>query len=240
MSPVSISLLFRIDGSVCPLCGDPVAGEDWSGEHRAQCGARNTAKLSTYPAHPATPCPRCRGKLRLWPLTRPLAKFRCSAELGACVTSSTGSKIKSNGKNRSVIINVEHLFDKTIPSFRYYCYPCDVCLCLGCVEKEAAERSRQEKLVTCLQTLCAKVRDKVQEEERGLKEQRRQQSLELETEDIPLIDADHNMVITSAEPSPVPRRGTNILIRCSSSLSKHISLPIKVSLQTQRSLLMSD
>ena len=58
--------------------------------------------VSTYSAHQETPCPRCRGKLRLWPLTSPLAKFRCSAELGACVTSSTGSKIKSNGRNRSV------------------------------------------------------------------------------------------------------------------------------------------
>ena len=113
--------------------------------------------------------------------------------------------------------------------FRYYCYPCDVCLCLGCVEKEAREREKQEKLVTCLQSLCEKVRDKVEEEERSIKEQQRLQSLELETEDIPLIDADNNMVITTAEPSPVPRRGTNILVRCSSSLSKHISLPIKVS-----------
>ena len=100
---IILTLILRIDGSVCPLCQDPVSGEDWSGGgHRAQCGARNTAKLTTYPAHPDTPCPRCRGKLRLWPLTSPLAKFRCSAELGACVTSSTGSKIKSNGRNRSV------------------------------------------------------------------------------------------------------------------------------------------
>ena len=119
-----------------------------------------------------------------------------------------------------------------IDIFRYYCYPCDVCLCLGCVEKEAREREKQEKLVTCLQSLCEKVRDKVEEEERSIKEQQRLQSLELETEDIPLIDADNNMVITTAEPSPVPRRGTNILVRCSSSLSKHISLPIKVRLQT--------
>ena len=104
-----------------------------------------------------------------------------------------------------------------------------MCLCLGCVEKEAREREKQEKLVTCLQSLCDKVRDKVEEEERSIKEQQRLQSLELETEDIPLIDADNNMVITTAEPSPVPRRGANILVRCSSSLSKHISLPIKVS-----------
>ena len=109
---------------------------------------------------------------------------------------------------------------------RYYCYPCDVCLCLGCVEKEAREREKQEKLVTCLQSLCDKVRDKVEE-------QQRLQTLELETEDIPLIDADNNMVITTAEPSPVPRRGTNILVRCGSSLSKHISLPIKVSSDTE-------
>ena len=101
------------------------------------------------------------------------------------------------------------------------------------MEKEAREREKQEKLVTCLQSLCDKVRDKVEEEERSIKEQQRLQTLELETEDIPLIDADNNMVITTAEPSPVPRRGTNILVRCGSSLSKHISLPIKVSSDTE-------
>ena len=94
-----IVILLRIDGSVCPLCQDPVSGEEWSGGHRAQCGARNTAKLSTYPAH-ALPCPRCGGKLRLWPAPGPASKFRCSAERGACLTNNTGSKIRNNGKNR--------------------------------------------------------------------------------------------------------------------------------------------
>ena len=91
---------------MCPLCLDTVPGEDWAGQgagqglgHRAQCCSRNTAKLSTYPAH-ALPCPRCGGKLRLWPAPGPASKFRCSAERGACLTNNTGSKIRNNGKNR--------------------------------------------------------------------------------------------------------------------------------------------
>ena len=62
------------------------------------------------------------------------------------------------------------------------------------------------------------------EEER---KQHRQQSLDVE-DDIPLIDSDYNS--GSSEPSPVPTRGsTNIIKRCSSSISRHITLPIKVS-----------
>ena len=67
------------------------------------------------------------------------------------------------------------------------------------------------------------------EEER---KQHRQQSLDVE-DDIPLIDSDYNS--GSSEPSPVPTRGsTNIIKRCSSSISRHITLPIKVSFKTHK------
>lgn len=90
-----------------------VPGEDWlDGKHRWQCGQRNTAKLSTFPAHPSVQCDRllghthcivwpmisrCDGKIRLWP---PGHKFRCSSAPGLCVTAEHGVKIKNVGKNR--------------------------------------------------------------------------------------------------------------------------------------------
>ena len=86
----------------CPLCEEQVSGEDWcDGKHRWQCGHRNTAKLSTFPAHPTVTCDLCDGKLRLW--HAPGAghhKFRCNSSPGSCVTADHGVKIKNNGKNR--------------------------------------------------------------------------------------------------------------------------------------------
>ena len=53
-------------------------------------------------------------------------------------------------------------------------------------------------------------------------------------EDIPLIDA----ATVSAEPSPLPpKRGTTRMKRCSSSLSRHIHLPLMVT-QTPAHLLL--
>ena len=151
---------------MCPLCLDTVPGEDWAGTgqgagqvlgHRAQCCSRNTAKLSTYPAH-ALPCPRCGGKLRLWPAPGPASKFRCSAERGACRTSNTGSKIRNNGKNRCCRFNCRFYCRFYWRLYcRFYCYPCDYNLCGGCIEQAARERSQQEQLVSCLASLCEKV-----------------------------------------------------------------------------------
>ena len=103
MSVCGCLCVSRIDGSVCPLCLDPVPSEDWqSGKHRSQCGNRNTAKLSIYPPHPSVLCTTCGGKIRLWPAptSGASAKFRCSSEVGLCATNEHGQKIKNNGKNR--------------------------------------------------------------------------------------------------------------------------------------------
>ena len=86
------------------------------------------------------------------------------------------------------------------------------------------EKCQQEKLVTCLQNLCDKVRDKVEEE----MQQRRQLSqeeddIDVKDDDIPLIDDEHADVVSS----PVPARGS-VVKRCSVSRSRHISLPVKV------------
>ena len=103
MSVCGCLCVARIDGSVCPLCLDPVPTEDWqSGKHRSQCGNRNTAKLSIYPPHPTVFCTTCGGKIRLWPAPTSGAsgKFRCSSQVGLCATNENGQKIKNNGKNR--------------------------------------------------------------------------------------------------------------------------------------------
>ena len=36
-------------------------------KHRSLCVSRNTAKLSTFPAHQTVTCNICTGKMRLWP-----------------------------------------------------------------------------------------------------------------------------------------------------------------------------
>lgn len=111
-------------------------------------------------------------------------------------------------------------FQIKILKCRYYCYSCDYNLCAGCADKQAVEKSQQEKLVSCLQNLCDKVRDKVEEEAK-------QMSIDVE-DDIPLIDSDTATTNISSEPSPVPTRGSTSII---SSISKHIVLPIKVKIQ---------
>ena len=89
---------------------------------------------------------------------------------------------------------------------RYYCYPCDYNLCLGCVERVVKEKSQQVQLVSCLQELCDKVRDSVESKQRE----------EQEEDDIPLIDDDH-----SGYHSPVPLRGSSII-------PTNFALPVKV------------
>lgn len=78
-------------------------------------------------------------------------------------------------------------------------------------------------MVTCLQSLCDKVRDKVEEEERSIKEQQlAAEPSSTRQRTFPLIDADNNMVITTAEPSLCPEAPT-FSSGAAPSLSKHHS-----------------
>ena len=49
---------------------------------RSQCASRNTAKLSSFPAHPHLSCTKCKGRLRVWPAQGP--KFTCDSPANIC------------------------------------------------------------------------------------------------------------------------------------------------------------
>jgi len=177
------------DSYVCSLCLERVSGELWtSGEHRSQCASRNTAKLSTFPAHPSIVCTMCRGKVRVWPDQGP--KFVCSSPPGTC---SQGDMVRQNTNHHN----------------RFACYLCDYNLCKQCVQRMDLERERQKEnsrqLVSCLKSMCDRVKEKVAEETK----QKKQTSFDsnnstlLGTEDFPLID----------EVTPVEERGFSHLWR---------------------------
>jgi len=176
---------------VCSLCLETVPAEVWnSGEHRSQCSSRNTAKLSTFPAHSSISCSICQSRLRQWPDVGP--KFMCSSQPGCCPAGS-GARLSPAHQNK------------------YSCFICDYNLCKLCIQnieeeqrKKEEESKRQEEnsrhLVTCLKSMCDRLKEKVAEESKQKKQDSFDSSVSilLDTQDIPLMDE-----LTPTEEIPV-------------------------------------
>eukprot|EP00090_Calanus_glacialis_P021502 TRINITY_DN33161_c0_g1_i1.p1 TRINITY_DN33161_c0_g1~~TRINITY_DN33161_c0_g1_i1.p1 ORF type:complete len:276 (-),score=67.10 TRINITY_DN33161_c0_g1_i1:19-846(-) len=162
------------DTVVCSLCLESVSGDVWSsGEHRSQCASRNTAKLSSFPAHPHLSCTKCNGRLRVWPAQGP--KFTCDSPANSC---QSGEKARQSPAQQN----------------RFTCYLCDYNLCKQCVQRMDNERIKQKEnsrqLVSCLKSMCDRVKEKVAEESKQKKQASFDSytSIMLDTDHIPLID----------------------------------------------------
>jgi len=158
---------------VCSLCLESVSVPVWSsGEHRSQCASRNTAKLSSFPAHPHLSCTQCKGRLRVWPAQGP--KFTCDSPASSC---QSGEARQSPAQQN-----------------RFSCYLCDYNLCKLCVQWMDKERMKQKEnsrqLVSCLKSMCDRVKEKVAEESKQKKQASFDSytSIMLDTDHIPLID----------------------------------------------------
>ena len=159
---------------------------------RSQCASRNTAKLSSFPAHPHLSCTKCKGRLRVWPAQGP--KFSCDSPASSC---QSGEKARQSPaqQNRSDHLAVHHSVNLVhLLHSRFACYLCDYNLCKLCVQRMDNERIKQKEnsrqLVSCLKSMCDRVKEKVAEESKQKKQASFDSytSIMLDTDHIPLID----------------------------------------------------